>query len=99
MLPPLTLAVAEPAKRFSETLALLPQEVPITHDENATPAADAQLIVVPNCPVRFSVRRSLEPMWLKRGKTFESTPDSKAANCSTTTAQRCRLPGRVAHCP
>src|SRR5690349_11010145 len=99
MLPPLMLVVAVPTPRFSETFALLPHDVPITHDENATPAAEAQLIVVPNGPVRFSVRRSFEPMWAKKGKRFESSPDSKAANCSTSTAQRCKLPGRVAHCP
>src|SRR5689334_14289230 len=99
MLPPVTVAAADPTNRLSETLALLPQVVPTIHDENATPAAEAQLIVVPTAPVRFSVFRSFDPMCVNNIEKFESVPDSKAANLSTSTAQRCRLPGKTAHCP
>ena len=60
-LPPVTVAVADPTNRLSETAAVLPQVVPTRHDENATPAAEAQLILVPTGPVRFSVFRSFEP--------------------------------------
>src|SRR5262249_26129173 len=97
MLPPVTVAPADPTKRLSETLALLPQVVPTRQVENATPAAEAQLIVVPTAPVRFSVFRSFDPMCSKNIVKFESVPDSKAAKLSTSTAQRCKLPGNTAH--
>jgi hypothetical protein len=61
MLPPVMVADADPTKTLTETLAVLPQVVPIRHDENATPAAEAQLILVPTGPVRFSVFRSFDP--------------------------------------
>src|ERR1051326_3082736 len=99
MLPPVTEADAPPTKRLIETLALLPQVVPTRQDENATPAADAQLIVVPTAPVRFSVFRSFDPTCVKKNVRFESVPESLAAKLSTITAQRCRLPGKTAHCP
>src|ERR1051325_2972320 len=99
MLPPVTMADAPPTPRLSETLALLPQVVPTRQDENATPVAEAQLIVVPTAPVRFSVFRSFDPICSKNIVKFESVPESLAANLSTTTAQRCRLPGNTAHCP
>src|SRR5678815_3287935 len=99
MLPPVTVPVADPTKRLSETVALLPQVVPIRHDENATPAAEAQLILVPTGPVRFSVFRSFDPTWVNKGVILSSVPVSKAAKLSTSTAQRCRLPGKTAHCP
>ena len=99
MLPPVTVADADPTKRLSETLAELPQVVPTIQDENATPAAEAQLILVPTGPVRFSVLRSFDPTWAKKGVTWSSVPESKAANLSMSTAQRCRLPGNAAHCP
>src|ERR1041384_5882840 len=99
MLPPVTVAPADPPKRLSETFALLPHVVPTRQVENATPAAEAQLIVVPTAPVRFSVFRSFDPMCSKNIVKFESVPESLAANLSTTTAQRCRLPGNTAHCP
>jgi hypothetical protein len=61
MLPPVMVADAEPTTRLTETLAVLPQVVPMRQDEKATPAAEAQLILVPTGPVRFSVLRSFEP--------------------------------------
>src|SRR6185369_13902321 len=87
MFPPVTVAAADPTKRLSETMALLPQVVPTRQDENATPVAEAQLIVVPTAPVRFSVFRSLDPTCVKRIEKFESVPESLAANLSTITAQ------------
>src|SRR5215510_3930520 len=99
MLPPVTVAAADPTKRLSETLAVLPHVVPTRQVENATPVAEAQLIVVPGAPVRFSVFRSFDPTCSKRLVRFESPPDSLAANLSTTTAQRCRPPDNIAHCP
>src|SRR5215813_12427320 len=99
MLPPVTVAAAEPTKRLSETLALLPQVVPTRQVEKATPAAEAQLTVLPTAPVRFSVFKSFDPTCAKRGVMLESVPDSKAAKLSTSTAQRCRLQGNTAHWP
>src|SRR5690242_16064121 len=88
ILPPVTVAAADPTKRLSETFALLPHVVPTRHVENATPAAEAQLIVVPTAPVRFSVLRSFDPMCSKKIVKFESVPDSIAAKLLTTTEQR-----------
>ena len=97
MLPPVTVAVADPTKRLSETAAVLPQVVPTRHDENATPAAEAQLILVPTGPVRFSVFRSFDPTCVNKGVMWSSVPESKAAKLSMSTAQRCRLPDNTAH--
>src|SRR5262245_34730693 len=80
MFPPVTVADAPPTARLIATLALLPQVVPTRQDENATPAAESQLIVVPTAPVRFSVFRSFDPMCSKNMVMFESVPDSLAAN-------------------
>src|ERR1043166_5309660 len=100
ILPPVTAAAHdETRKRKGEAGPLRRQVVPTRQDENATPAAEAQLIVVPTDPVRFSVFRSFDPTCAKKIVRFESTPDSSAAKLSTTTAQRCRLPGNTAHCP
>src|SRR6478672_10503031 len=58
-LPPVTLAVVEPSSKLNDTLALPPQLVPTRHDEKATPVAEAQKMVEPKPPVRFSDFKSL----------------------------------------
>jgi hypothetical protein len=60
-LPPVIVELADAIKRLTDTFAVLSQLVPNRHDENATPVAAAQGIVVPVAPVRFSVFRSFEP--------------------------------------
>src|SRR6185437_1904066 len=54
-LPPEIVAEAETARTLSDTLASLPQVVPIRHDEKATPVAAAHTMGMPTGPVRFSV--------------------------------------------
>jgi hypothetical protein len=55
ILPPMMVAEADVTRILSDTCAFVPQLVPRRHDENATPVAAAQEIVVPIGPVRFSV--------------------------------------------
>jgi len=88
ILPPVTVAAADANRRLRETLAFVPQLVPIRQDEKATPVADAQEMLVPIAPVRLSVFWSLVPMWEKNGVTFESVPVSKAAKLRTSTEHR-----------
>ena len=55
ILPPVTVADADANRILNETCALVPQLVPRRHDENATPVAAAQEVLVPIAPVRLSV--------------------------------------------
>ena len=61
MFPPVTVAEADAIKRLNETLAVVPQLVPIKHEEKATPVAAAHETLPPIAPVRFSVFISFEP--------------------------------------
>ena len=54
-LPPVTVAEPEATRTLRETLAFVPQLVPIKHEEKATPVAEAQETLVPIAPVRLSV--------------------------------------------
>ena len=54
-LPPVMVAEADATKTLSETLALVPQLVPIKHELKATPVAEAQETLVPIAPVRLAV--------------------------------------------
>ena len=53
--PPVTVAEADATKTLKETLALVPQLVPIKHELKATPVAAAQETLVPIAPVRLAV--------------------------------------------
>jgi hypothetical protein len=55
ILPPVMVAAADVMRIVNPTCALVPQLVPRRHDENATPVAEAQEMLVPSAPVRFSV--------------------------------------------
>jgi hypothetical protein len=61
-LPPVTVADPDATKTLNDTLAFVPQLVPIKHELNATPVAEAQETLVPIGPVRLSVRWSFEPV-------------------------------------
>src|ERR1700754_1738246 len=87
-LPPVTVELAEAINRLTDTLAVVSQLDPNRHDENATPVAAAQGIVVPTAPVRFSVFRSFEPTWEKKNVKLLSLPVSNAAKLLGTTRQR-----------
>src|SRR5688572_14274263 len=88
MLPPVTVAAADAIRRLKETLALVPQLVPMKQDEKDTPVAEAQEMLVPSGPVRFSVFWSFVPMCEKKGVMFESVPLSKAAKLRISTEHR-----------
>ena len=60
--PPVTVADPDATKTLKETLAFVPQLVPIKHELKATPVAVAQETLVPIAPVRLSVLWSFEPM-------------------------------------
>jgi hypothetical protein len=57
-------------------------------DEKATPVADAQKMLLPKPPVRFSVFKSFVPTWEKNGVMVFSVPESAAAKLLTATEQR-----------
>lgn len=61
-LPPVTVADPDATKTLNDTLAFVPQLVPIKHELNATPVADAHDTLVPIAPVRLSVLWSFDPM-------------------------------------
>jgi hypothetical protein len=87
-LPPVTFVAIEATNKLNDTLALVPQLVPIKHDEKATPAAAAHEMGVPVGPVRLSVFKSFVGMWEKKNEKLSSVPRSKAAKLLTLTLQR-----------